>query len=225
MLEIPAFVYASQSCMVHVPRIAHQLHNIVPSSGSCSYPDLSLQVSLPPVLEFSTTYPLQIQNFSLQLLHQPISINCMGLTVLDCSFLTRVGAVTLWDDPSPSDCLLLTDCLLRWNIYDLHHPVYAEIQRSIRIVLDELYHIIVTNTMANCCVKVHALGKETFYILKLCYIHKIILNYIIVYISMRILNQIRGQRSVTSSSKVIKYFIYKCLLPGGGCQDHLVRLG
>lgn len=32
---------------------------------------------------------------------------------------------------------------------------------------------------------------------------------------MRILNQIRGQRSVTSSSKVIKYFIYKCFLPGG----------
>ncbi|KAH8344867.1 hypothetical protein KR067_009665 [Drosophila pandora] len=75
VLEIPAFVYASQSCMVLVPRIAHQLHNIVPSSGSCSYPDLSLQ----------------IQNFSLQLLHQPISINCMGLTVMDCSFLTRIA--------------------------------------------------------------------------------------------------------------------------------------
>ncbi|KAH8274228.1 hypothetical protein KR018_009080 [Drosophila ironensis] len=75
LLEIPAFIYASQSCMLLVPRIAHQLHNIVPDSGCCSCPDLSHQ----------------IQNFSLQLLHQPVRIDCLGLTILDCSFLTRVS--------------------------------------------------------------------------------------------------------------------------------------
>lgn len=46
LLEVPAFIYASQSCMVIVPRIAHQLHNIVTDSGCCSFPDLSLQVHL-----------------------------------------------------------------------------------------------------------------------------------------------------------------------------------
>ncbi|KAH8356634.1 hypothetical protein KR084_010982 [Drosophila pseudotakahashii] len=75
LLEIPAFIYASQSCMVIVPRIAHRLHNIVTDSGCCSCADLSLQ----------------IQNFSLQLLHQPMRIDCLGLTTLDCSLLTRVG--------------------------------------------------------------------------------------------------------------------------------------
>ncbi|EDX17490.1 gustatory receptor 8a [Drosophila simulans] len=75
LLEIPAFIYASQSCMVVVPRIAHQLHNIVTDSGCCSCPDLSLQ----------------IQNFSLQLLHQPVRIDCLGLTILDCSLLTRMA--------------------------------------------------------------------------------------------------------------------------------------
>ncbi|XP_016937252.2 gustatory receptor 8a [Drosophila suzukii] len=75
LLEIPAFIYASQSCMVVVPRIAHQLHNIVTDSGCCSCPDLSLQ----------------IQNFSLQLLHQPVRIDCLGLTTLDCSLLTRIA--------------------------------------------------------------------------------------------------------------------------------------
>ncbi|XP_017063951.1 gustatory receptor 8a [Drosophila eugracilis] len=75
LLEIPALIYASQSCMVIVPRIAHQLHNIVTDSGCCSCPDLSLQ----------------IQNFSLQLLHQPIRIDCLGLTILDCSLLTRIA--------------------------------------------------------------------------------------------------------------------------------------
>ncbi|KAH8238431.1 hypothetical protein KR032_006811 [Drosophila birchii] len=76
LLEIPAFIYASQSCMVIVPRIAHQLHSIVTDSGCCSFPDLSLQ---------------QIQNFSLQLLHQPVRINCLGLTLMDCSLLTRIA--------------------------------------------------------------------------------------------------------------------------------------
>ncbi|KAH8402896.1 hypothetical protein KR009_009420, partial [Drosophila setifemur] len=75
LLEIPAFIYVSQSCMVIVPRIAHQLHNIVTDAGCCSSPDLSRQ----------------IQNFSLQLLHQPVRIDCMGLTILDCSFLTRMA--------------------------------------------------------------------------------------------------------------------------------------
>ncbi|XP_017055498.1 gustatory receptor 8a [Drosophila ficusphila] len=75
LLEIPAFIYASQSCMVIVPRIAYQLHSIVTDSGCCSSPDLSLQ----------------IQNFSLQLLHQPVRIDCMGLTILDCSLLTRIA--------------------------------------------------------------------------------------------------------------------------------------
>ncbi|XP_052857809.1 gustatory receptor 8a [Drosophila gunungcola] len=75
LLEIPAFIYASQSCMVIVPRIAHQLHNIVTDSVCCSCPDLSLQ----------------IQNFSLQLLHQPVRIDCLGLTTLDCSLLTRIA--------------------------------------------------------------------------------------------------------------------------------------
>ncbi|KAH8287046.1 hypothetical protein KR054_001309 [Drosophila jambulina] len=75
LLEIPAFIYASQSCMVIVPRIAHQLHSIVTDSGCCSFPDLSLQ----------------IQNFSLQLLHQPVRIDCLGLTIMDCSLLTRVS--------------------------------------------------------------------------------------------------------------------------------------
>ncbi|KAH8241663.1 hypothetical protein KR038_007399 [Drosophila bunnanda] len=75
LLEIPAFIYASQSCMVIVPRIAHQLHSIVTDSGCCSSPDLSLQ----------------IQNFSLQLLHQPVRIDCLGLTIMDCSLLTRIA--------------------------------------------------------------------------------------------------------------------------------------
>ncbi|XP_016986235.1 gustatory receptor 8a [Drosophila rhopaloa] len=75
LLEIPAFIYASQSCMVILPRIAHQLHNIVTDSACCSCPDLSLQ----------------IQNFSLQLLHQPVRIDCLGLTTLDCGLLTRIA--------------------------------------------------------------------------------------------------------------------------------------
>jgi len=39
LLEIPAFIYVSQSCMQMVFRIAFQLHNIVVST-----PALSLQV-------------------------------------------------------------------------------------------------------------------------------------------------------------------------------------
>ncbi|KAI8033364.1 hypothetical protein M5D96_013890 [Drosophila gunungcola] len=92
LLEIPAFIYASQSCMVIVPRIAHQLHNIVTDSVCCSCPDLSLQVPYLPFADFiSNHFPLQIQNFSLQLLHQPVRIDCLGLTTLDCSLLTRIA--------------------------------------------------------------------------------------------------------------------------------------
>ncbi|BFG01718.1 gustatory receptor 8a [Drosophila madeirensis] len=75
LIEIPAFIYASQSCMVMLPRIAHQLHNIVTDTGCCSFPELSLQ----------------IQNFSLQILHQPLRINCLGITILDCCLLTRIA--------------------------------------------------------------------------------------------------------------------------------------
>ncbi|XP_017156987.2 gustatory receptor 8a [Drosophila miranda] len=74
LFEIPAFIYASQSCMVIVPRIAYQLHNIVTETGCCGFADLSLQ----------------IQNFSLQILHQPLCINCLGVTILDCCLLTRI---------------------------------------------------------------------------------------------------------------------------------------
>jgi len=61
LLEIPAFIYASQSCMVVVPRIAHQLHNIVTDSGCCSCPDLSLQVGSNgrvPLIQLIFTCPL-----------------------------------------------------------------------------------------------------------------------------------------------------------------------
>ncbi|XP_022208628.2 gustatory receptor 8a isoform X2 [Drosophila obscura] len=93
LFEIPAFIYASQSCMVMVPRIAHQLHNIVTDTGCCSFPDLSLQ----------------IQNFSLQILHQPLRINCLGITILDCFLITRV------------------DCLLGGHLHHLHHSVYTKV--------------------------------------------------------------------------------------------------
>ncbi|KAH8303973.1 hypothetical protein KR044_010950, partial [Drosophila immigrans] len=71
VLEIPAFVYVSQSCMQQVPRIAHQLHSIV--------------VTASPALS------LQIQNFSLQLLHQRVRIDCLGIAILDSYLLTRVS--------------------------------------------------------------------------------------------------------------------------------------
>ncbi|KAM8720713.1 hypothetical protein ACLKA7_006709 [Drosophila subpalustris] len=69
-LEIPAFIHVSQSCMQMVFRIAFQLHSIVVSSYAVS---------------------LQVQNFSLQLLHQPVRIDCLGITVLDSYLLTRVA--------------------------------------------------------------------------------------------------------------------------------------
>ncbi|XP_060662403.1 gustatory receptor 8a [Drosophila nasuta] len=69
VLEIPAFIYVSQSCMQLMPRIAHQLHSIVITSPALS---------------------LQIQNFSLQLLHQGVRIDCLGITVLDSYLLTRI---------------------------------------------------------------------------------------------------------------------------------------
>ncbi|KAH8386833.1 hypothetical protein KR093_002838 [Drosophila rubida] len=72
VLEVPAFIYVSQSCMQLMPRIAHQLHNIVVTSS----PELSLQ----------------LQNFSLQLLHQYVRIDLLGIAVLDSYLLTRVGS-------------------------------------------------------------------------------------------------------------------------------------
>ncbi|ALC49189.1 Gr8a, partial [Drosophila busckii] len=68
ILEIPAFIFTSQSCMRLVPRIAFQLHNILCSSSSLS---------------------LQLQNFSLQILHQPVRFDCFGTIVLDNYLLTR----------------------------------------------------------------------------------------------------------------------------------------
>lgn len=44
MLQIPAIIYFSQSCMQMMSRIAYQLHSIVVTS-----PALSLQVSHPPL--------------------------------------------------------------------------------------------------------------------------------------------------------------------------------
>ncbi|XP_034483279.1 gustatory receptor 8a [Drosophila innubila] len=70
LLEIPAFIHVSQSCMQMVLRIAYQLHSIVVSSPALS---------------------LQVQNFSLQLLHQPVRIHCLGITLLDSYLLTRIA--------------------------------------------------------------------------------------------------------------------------------------
>lgn len=69
-------------------RIAYQLHSIVVTS-----PALSLQVSNPPLTRalLIIISRQQIQNFSLQILHQPVRIDCLGMTVLNAYLLTRVG--------------------------------------------------------------------------------------------------------------------------------------
>ncbi|EDW08053.1 gustatory receptor 8a isoform X1 [Drosophila mojavensis] len=70
VLHIPAFLYTCQSFMQIVPRIAYRLHNI---ATSCS-----------PV-------SLQIQNFSLQILHEQMRIDCMGIVILDNHLLTQIA--------------------------------------------------------------------------------------------------------------------------------------
>ncbi|EDW82419.2 uncharacterized protein Dwil_GK25139 [Drosophila willistoni] len=78
LLEIPAFIYTSRGCMEMLPRIAYKLHSITPGPTSSSYPTLSLQVK-------------QIQNFSLQMMHQPVVIHALGITILDGYLLTRLA--------------------------------------------------------------------------------------------------------------------------------------
>ncbi|EDW00139.1 gustatory receptor 8a [Drosophila grimshawi] len=70
VLHVVVLIYASQSCMQMVPRIAYQLHNIVANSPALS---------------------LQIQNFSLQMLHEPVRIDCLGIIILDSHLLTRTA--------------------------------------------------------------------------------------------------------------------------------------
>lgn len=88
MLHIPTFIYFSQSCMQMMSRIAYQLHCIVATS-----PALSLQVSSRNSWQSIANLSQQIQNFSLQILHQPVRIDCLGLTVLNAYLMTRVSAV------------------------------------------------------------------------------------------------------------------------------------
>lgn len=69
-------------------RIAYQLHSIVATS-----PALSLQVSSRNFWQSIANLSQQIQNFSLQILHQPVRIDCLGLTVLNAYLMTRVSGV------------------------------------------------------------------------------------------------------------------------------------
>ncbi|KAH8418970.1 hypothetical protein KR222_010591 [Zaprionus bogoriensis] len=70
ILQIPTFIYFSMSCMLMMSRIAYQIHSIVVTASSLS---------------------LQIQNFSLQILHQPVHIDCLGMMTLDSYLLTRIA--------------------------------------------------------------------------------------------------------------------------------------
>ncbi|XP_030386710.1 gustatory receptor 8a [Scaptodrosophila lebanonensis] len=72
-LQIPAFIQVSQSCMYLVKRIAYRLHSIVARNSIGSSP-----------------LSLQIQNFSLQILHQNIRIHCLGIATIDGYLLTRI---------------------------------------------------------------------------------------------------------------------------------------
>ncbi|XP_037937665.1 gustatory receptor 8a-like [Teleopsis dalmanni] len=78
ILEIPVFLLTSKYCMAMVKRITYQLHNIIREAHD-------IKISM------------QIQNFSLQILHQHIRIDGIGIAVMDGYMLTRaVGSVTTY---------------------------------------------------------------------------------------------------------------------------------
>ncbi|XP_054728918.1 gustatory receptor 8a-like [Anastrepha obliqua] len=70
-LEIPALLLTSQKCMNVVKFITFELHNIRSSVEN-------------------TIISVQIQNFSLQMLHQKIRIDGMGISPLDGKMLIRI---------------------------------------------------------------------------------------------------------------------------------------
>ncbi|XP_018792278.1 PREDICTED: gustatory receptor 8a [Bactrocera latifrons] len=77
-LEIPALLLTSQKCMNEVKFIAFELHNIRSSVDN-------------------SLISIQIQNFSLQILHQKIRIDGLGISALDGKMLVSiVGSITTY---------------------------------------------------------------------------------------------------------------------------------
>ncbi|TMW52134.1 hypothetical protein DOY81_002769, partial [Sarcophaga bullata] len=80
VLEIPAFLITSKNCMEVVKHITFNLHSIISQFNNNN-----------PVLS------IQLQNFSLQILHQKICINGVGITRMDGYMLTRaIGSITTY---------------------------------------------------------------------------------------------------------------------------------
>ncbi|XP_065365274.1 gustatory receptor 8a-like [Calliphora vicina] len=79
-LEIPAFLITSKNCMDVVKLITFNLHSIISQFNNTN-----------------SIISTQLQNFSLQILHQRICINGIGITRMDGYMLTRViGSITTY---------------------------------------------------------------------------------------------------------------------------------
>ncbi|XP_012161679.1 gustatory receptor 8a isoform X2 [Ceratitis capitata] len=77
-LEIPSLLLTSQKCMNEVKFIAFELHNIRSSVDN-------------------SLISIQIQNFSLQILHQKIRIDGLGISALDGKMLVSIlGSITTY---------------------------------------------------------------------------------------------------------------------------------
>lgn len=128
MLHIPTFIYFSQSCMQMMPRIAYQLHSIVATS-----PALSLQVSSRNSWQSIANLSQQIQNFSLQILHQPVRIDCLGLTVLNAYLMTRVSGVRVEKKIYTFYSIIISDCNRCLHLYDIYSTTYAQTECTLFI--------------------------------------------------------------------------------------------
>ncbi|XP_073832075.1 gustatory receptor 8a [Musca autumnalis] len=79
-MQIPMFLISSKACMDVVKFITLNLHNIITQFNNQN-----------------TSVSLQLQNFSLQILHQNICINGVGIARMDGYMLTRaIGSITTY---------------------------------------------------------------------------------------------------------------------------------